>query len=162
MTDTGEQRVEVTRRVAAPAGRIFALLRDPNGHIAIDGSGMLLAAADAQPITAVGDTFVMNMDREPLGDLPMGKYTVKNTVVTFTPDVEVAWQPGAVDRSPIGHTYGYRLEAVGATATDVTSYCDWSGAHPKLLAALTWPVVPVGALEKSLETLRCLAEGSGA
>ncbi|WP_035855306.1 SRPBCC family protein [Cryptosporangium arvum] len=151
-------RIETTRRIAAPADRIFALISDPHGHVAIDGSGMLLAAPDARPIGAVGDTFVMNMDREPLGDLPMGKYTVKNTVVRFTPGVEVAWQPGAVDRSPIGHTYGYRLAALDGGATEVTSYCDWSGAHPKLLAALTWPIVPLSALEKSLENLRRLAE----
>lgn len=155
-----EQRISVTRRIAAPAERIFALISDPDGQVAIDGSGMLLAAPDSRPVSAVGDTFVMNMDREPLGDLPMGKYTVRNTVVVFTPDEELAWQPGAVDRSPIGHTYGYRLVAVDG-ATDVTSYCDWSGAHPKLLERLTWPIVPLSMLEKSLDNLQRLAE-SGA
>ena len=159
MTEAVEQRIATTRRIAAPADRIFAVITDPEGHVAIDGSGMLMAAPDAERIGKVGDTFVMNMDREPLGDLPMGKYTVKNTVVRFTSDAELAWQVGSLDRSPLGHTYGYTLTPVGADATDVTSYCDWSGVHPKLLERLTWPVVPLSALEKSLENLRRLVEG---
>ncbi len=35
----------------------------------IDGSGMLDAEPDAQPITEVGQTFDMHMDRTPLGDI---------------------------------------------------------------------------------------------
>ncbi|TQS43036.1 SRPBCC family protein [Cryptosporangium phraense] len=152
------QRIATTRRIDAPAERIFALITDPSGQVAIDGSGMLIAAPDARPVGAVGDTFIMNMDREPLGDLPMGKYTVKNTIVRFESDRELAWQPGAVDRSPIGHTYGYTLTPLGPDATEVTSYCDWSGAHPKLLEMLTWPVVPLSALESSLDNLQRLTE----
>ena len=83
MSDTTAQRISITRQVAAPASRIFAVLSHPNGHIAIDGSGMLMAAPDARPLRAVGDTFLMNMDREPLGDLPMGKYQVQNKVTRF-------------------------------------------------------------------------------
>ena len=154
-----EQRIATTRRIAAPAGRIFAVISDPEGHVAIDASGMLVAAPDSEPIGAVGDTFLMNMDREALGDLPMGKYTVKNTVVRFEPDAELAWQVGSVDRSPLGYVYGYSLAPAGTQATEVTSYCDWSGVHPKLLEGLTWPVVPLSALEKSLGNLQRLVEG---
>ncbi|GAA3384057.1 polyketide cyclase [Cryptosporangium minutisporangium] len=158
MPESVEQRIATTRRIAAPADRIFAVISDPDGHVAIDGSGMLMVSPDSQRLRAVGDTFIMNMDREPLGDLPLGKYTVKNTVLRFVPDVELAWQPGSVDRSPLGHTYGYLLAPVSATATEVTSYCDWSGVHPKLLERLTWPVVPLSALETSLDNLQRLVE----
>ena len=34
-------RIETERLIAAPASEIFALLCDPQGHVAIDSSGML-------------------------------------------------------------------------------------------------------------------------
>jgi len=113
MSDTDVERVEITRRISAPAAKIFAVVSSPQGHVDIDGSGMLVAAPDAKPFQAVGDTFDMDMDREPLGDFPeMGKYKVHNTVTVFEADREVAWTVGTLGRSPIGHVYGYRLEPV--------------------------------------------------
>ena len=73
----------------APAHHLFEIVSDPNGHVAIDGSGMLISAPDASVVTGVGDRFLVNMDREPLGDVPMGKYQVENVVVVFEPDVPV-------------------------------------------------------------------------
>ena len=57
-------RVTVTRRIAAPAHAIFVLVSDPARHVDIDGSGMLQAAPHpfASPLTAVDQTFDMNMD----------------------------------------------------------------------------------------------------
>jgi hypothetical protein len=158
VSDTAERRVWVSRRIAAPASRIFAVISHPNGHVAIDGSGMLIAAPDARPLRAVGDVFLMNMDREPLGDIPMGKYQVRNEVTTFEADTELAWQVGAEGRTPIGHVYGYRLEPIGTAETDVTSYCDWSGVPERWLARLSWPVVPPSMLERSLDNLQQLVE----
>ncbi|HWD24350.1 MAG TPA: hypothetical protein VG368_02700, partial [Acidimicrobiales bacterium] len=85
-------RVSATRRIAAPASKLFAIVSHPTGHVEIDGSGMLEAASDARPITAVGETFDMDMDREPLGDIPgMGKYKVRNTVTQIIPDRLFEW-----------------------------------------------------------------------
>jgi hypothetical protein len=68
------ERIEVQRSIAAPAADIFAVLCDPHGHVAIDASGML-QDADGKPAAAVGDTFVVHMDREPLNDFPeLGGY----------------------------------------------------------------------------------------
>ena len=145
------------RRVRASASHIFSLVADPNMHVAIDGSGMLMAAPDSTPVTAVGDTFVMNMDREPLGDIPMGKYQVRNTVTTFEPNSELAWTIGGVDSDPLGHIYGYSLSPVGDNETDITLYCDWSGFSPERKDKLTWPVVPVHMLEATLVKLDALA-----
>ncbi len=39
------ERLEVQRAVAASAGEIFAVLTDPQGHVAIDSSGMLMEAS---------------------------------------------------------------------------------------------------------------------
>ena len=33
-------------------------------------------SATGEPVSGVGDTFVVHMDREALGDLPMGRYDV--------------------------------------------------------------------------------------
>ncbi len=103
-------RITVSRRIAAPADRIFAIVADPRRHVDIDGSGMLVAAPDAKPLRAVGDTFEMNMEREPLGDIPLGKYTVINTVTSIVPGVEVAWTVAPPGQPSVGH--------VGATTSN--------------------------------------------
>ena len=41
---TEVERIEVERKVAADPATIFRLLCDPQGHVAIDSSGMLMAA----------------------------------------------------------------------------------------------------------------------
>jgi hypothetical protein len=48
----------------------------------------------------------MAMDRAPLGDLPIGKYTVVNTVTQIVPDALVEWNVGTPERSAAGHVYG--------------------------------------------------------
>ena len=71
MTDPEEtpKRIEVSRLIAATAHEVFAVLRDPRGHVDIDASGMLMDAT-GEPVTAVGDRFTVHMDRRALGDLP--------------------------------------------------------------------------------------------
>lgn len=156
-----QQRAEVSRRVRAPATRIFEIITEPRMHVEIDGSGMLMAAPDAQRLRAVGDTFEMNMDREPLGDIPLGKYTVENVVSRIAPDAALEWSVGAPGQAPFGHVYGYELAAAGAggsSETDVTLYVDWSGVSDDMLAIVTFPVVPLHMLQRSLEKLADIAE----
>ena len=62
-----EQRLSVERAIAADPAAIFAVLSSPAGHVAIDASGMLMAAS-GDPVTAVGDRFEVRMDRESLHD----------------------------------------------------------------------------------------------
>ena len=52
----GAGSVEVSRRIAAPAARIFEILSSPQGHAELDGSDMLRGAIDGRPITGVGNT----------------------------------------------------------------------------------------------------------
>lgn len=155
-----EMRVTVRRRIAgvAPA-TVFAIVTDPAKHVEIDGSGMLVTAPDATPVTAVGDAFIMAMDREPLGDIPLGKYTVQNTVTQFETDRLLEWAPGAKDAPPFGHHYGYIL-SVDGDATEVEHYVDWSGVPENIRAMATWPIVPVHMLEKSMDRLVELARQS--
>ena len=150
-----EERVTLHRRIGAPPSRIFDLITDPRMHVEIDGSGMLQAAPDAAPLTKVGDTFDMDMDREPLGDLPLGKYKVRNTVTQIVPNELLEWNVGAVGDKPFGHLYGYELSSTGDTETEVTLYVDWRGVSEKWKPY--FPVVPTHMLEKSLDNLERLA-----
>ena len=154
-------RVSATRRIAAPAGRLFQIVATPSGQVAIDGSGMLEAAPDDRPLTTVGETFDMDMDRQPLGDIPnLTKYQVRNTVTRITPDRLIEWTIGFGDHPPFGHVYGWVLDPVGDAETDVTNYCDWSNASEELRSGVTWPVVPVAMLEQSVENLDRMATGT--
>jgi hypothetical protein len=100
----------------------------------------------------------MDMDREPLGDIPnLTKYQVRNTVTKIDPDHQIEWTVGFGDSPPFGHTYGWLLESVAEGETDVTNYCDWSGASEEMRTGVTWPVVPIAMLEQSVENLERVA-----
>jgi hypothetical protein len=146
MTD---ERMEVQRLIAAEPATIFRVLSDPNGHVQIDSSGMLMSAS-GKPVKAVGDTFVVHMDREALNDLPLGKYDVTIKIVTFERDREIAWV--VTGNFDIGHVYGYRLDpAEGGTL--VTSYYDWSQIGDNWKELDIFPVVPESALRATLGIL---------
>jgi hypothetical protein len=146
-----DERIEVQRTIRADPAAIFGLLRDPQGHVAIDSSGML-QSADGEPVTAVGDTFVVHMDREALNDYPMGEYDVTVKITAYEPDREIAWTIIGVIDPPIGHVYGYQLEPTAEGAL-VTSYYDWSGISQKWREAGIFPVISEGALRATLGIL---------
>lgn len=145
------ERLEVQRPIAADAATIFRLLCNPQGHVAIDSSGMLMAAT-GEPVTAVGDSFVVHMDREALNDYPMGRYDVTVTITTFVPDREIAWTVLGRIRPQIGHVYGYSLAPVD-DGTLVTSYYDWSSIDPVWKEAGIFPVLSEEALRATLGIL---------
>src|SRR5262249_55842810 len=103
------ERIEVQRTIEAGPAAIFRVLCDPDGHVAIDSTGMLMSAT-GEPVTAAGQSFVVHMDREALNDYPLGRYDVTVTITTFHPDREIAWKILGRIRPQIGHIYGYRLE----------------------------------------------------
>ncbi|MBF6339098.1 YbhB/YbcL family Raf kinase inhibitor-like protein [Nocardia abscessus] len=144
------ERVEVSRLIPAPPDAVFAVLTDPKGHVDIDASGMLIDA-DGEPVQRPGDRFLVHMDREALGDVPLGRYEVEVVITELVPDEEIAWTVEAHGRR-FGHIYGYRL-APSEGATLVTSYCDWSQIDEKWKRRLTFPVVPQSALKATLGIL---------
>ena len=151
-------RVTATRRFAAPAHAIFVLGSDPARHVDIDGSGMLQAASDAAPLTADGQTFDMDMDRRPLGDIPdMAEYQVRCTVTQLIPGRLIEWTVRAVGKPPAGHLYGWQIEPLTGDDCLVSHYCDWAGISDELRLKFQWPVVPVDRLQRSLENLDRLA-----
>jgi catechol 2,3-dioxygenase-like lactoylglutathione lyase family enzyme len=151
------ERIEVARAIAAEPSTIFDVLRDPQGHVSIDASGMLMSASGS-PATAAGDSFVVHMDRDALRDFPLGLYDVTVTFVTYEQDREIAWGIGALDNQ-FGHIYGYRLEPI-EQGTIVTQYYDWSGVDDDLKAGGIFPVIPESALRATLGILaRTVAPG---
>jgi hypothetical protein len=144
-------RIEVHRDVTARPDQVFAVLCDPQGHVAIDSSGMLQGAS-GDPVEAVGDSFTVHMDRESLGDYDLGEYDVTVSIATFEQDREIAWTVLGQVRPPIGHVYGYRLEPV-ETGTRVTSYYDWSDIHEEWRTADIFPVLSETALKATLGIL---------
>jgi uncharacterized protein YndB with AHSA1/START domain len=147
------ERIAVTRRIAAPASQIFELITDPMTHVRIDGSGMLVAAPGAERLMRVGDTFEVDMDREPLGDIPLGKYKVTNAVTRIEQDRRLEWNVALTGTSPIGHVYGYLLESTDRGVTEVLSYCDWSDLAEEWRGHVVFPIVPPEMLKRSLENL---------
>lgn len=147
-----DERIEVTRPVTAPPEEVFALLCDPQGHVAIDASGML-QDAEGERVTEVGQSFVVHMDRESLGDLDLGRYDVTVTITTFEPEREIAWKVLGRVRPQIGHVYGYRLEPADDGGTLVTSYYDWSDIAPPWREAGIFPVISRANLRATLGIL---------
>ena len=148
------ERIEVQRTIPAPAAEIFAVLCDPQGHVAIDSSGML-QDADGDPVTAAGDSFVVHMDRESLNDFPqLGKYDVTVSIRDFEKDRLISWTILGQIRPQIGHVYGYRLEpASDGNGTVVTSFYDWSDIDQTWRDAGIFPVISETALRATLGIL---------
>jgi hypothetical protein len=152
------ERFEVRRQIAAPPSKVFALLCDPRGHVAIDSSGML-QSAEGDPVSQVGDEFVIHMDRESLNDYPLGKYDVTVTITKFEPNALIEWTVSGVIQPPLRHLYGYRLEP-SENGTLVTSYYDWSEISPEYRGAGIFPVIPEAALRATLGILARATEAS--
>jgi hypothetical protein len=145
------ERIEVPRTIAAPAADIFAVLCDPQGHVAIDATGML-QDADGDPVKAVGDSFVVHMDRESLNDYPLGKYDVTVSITQYEQDQLIAWTIFGQLKPDIGHVYGYRLEPTDG-GTLVTSFYDWSEIDQHWRDANIFPIVSEVALRATLGIL---------
>lgn len=144
------ERISAHRTIPATPEQIFAVVTDPDGHVAIDSSGMLQGAT-GEAVAQAGDSFVVHMDREALGDLPMGKYDVRVIVTHYRPSTALEWTIEGTVRPPIGHVFGFELEQISANDTKVTSYCDWSGAAPEWTPI--FPVIDQKALRASLGLL---------
>jgi hypothetical protein len=144
------ERIAARRTIHAPPEAIFEVLTDPDGHVAIDASGMLQAATGTS-VTETGDRFLVHMDREALGDLPMGTYDVNVVITRLESEAAIEWTIEGTVKPPIGHVYGYQLQPAPGGATVVESYCDWSGARPEWKSI--FPVIDQKSLRASLGLL---------
>lgn len=87
------ERYVVTRTIEATPAQVFAVLTDPNRHQDTEPGDWVRDAVDPQPITGVGQIFVMNMYLEFAG----GHYVVHNLVTDYEQDRTIAWLPGLLD-----------------------------------------------------------------
>jgi hypothetical protein len=128
--------VEVTRRIAAPAGLLFEILASPQRHMDFDGSGMLRGAVVDRAIMGVGETFTMKMHR-------LGRdYLMINYVVEFETNRRISWQPAPGDLEtaggdpsrvgvPSGYRWGYILTPESDHVTLVTEVFDCGSEENK-------------------------------
>ena len=156
-----DQRIEVERAIAAEPGVIFEVLRSPEGHVQIDASGMLMSSS-GEAASAVGDTFVVHMDRDALQDFDLGEYDVTVVISEYEQDRRIAWTIDGTIQPPIGQVYGYHLESIEG-GTKVTSFYDWSDLHENYreLAAEHFPIISETNLRATLGILaRTVAPGA--
>jgi uncharacterized protein YndB with AHSA1/START domain len=155
--DRSANAVAVTRRIDAPAVRIFSLLCEPESHVAIDGSGMLRSAT-ADRVARVGDSFAVEMWNE-----GMGEYEMTNAVVEFTPDRVIRWEPTmtrasrAEDHDGLGESakqrWGFELTPVSDSVTDVTETFDCIESPDWLKEAVKGGELWVDAMNTTLDKL---------
>jgi Polyketide cyclase / dehydrase and lipid transport len=157
--------VSVSRRIAAPANQLFALLADSANHPLVDGSGMVREPAPAVRVSCAGDSFVMSMHHERFGD-----YQMRNEVIEYEVGRRLVWEPVRVAASPeeqaeIGdparYRWGYELSPDGPGATLVTESFDCTRSPQDLREAVQEGEGWRDAMTASLARLELLAKAAG-
>ena len=156
MTDS-DTRAEYHRRIPVGSLALYGIVSNPHGQVAIDGTGLLKSTDSSDASLSLGDTFVLRMDRTPLGEPSGEEWVVDNKVVVGSPGREFAYEPAGIDGNPSGHRYGYLFDRVDDRTTDVTLYVDWSATPGLDQGYVHPPVIPEGMLEKTLERLESVS-----
>jgi uncharacterized protein YndB with AHSA1/START domain len=164
MADETTPRVQVSREIAAPAEKLFALLTRSANHPRIDGSGMVREAPADVALAGVGVVFDMHMHHREWGD-----YEMTNLVVEYEPDRRIGWEPSpkaSADPDSQGqvaesgrYRWSFELEPLGPGRTLVTEIFDCSRSPEDLREAVKGGAVWVDAMTASLERLDELACG---
>jgi uncharacterized protein YndB with AHSA1/START domain len=152
-----ETRQVVSGTVDAPPEAVFAVLADPARHREIDGSGMCQGCSSG-PITGVGQSFVMDMYRDGLGN-----YQTRNEVADFEPGRRIAWRPRLETSTPEidkllgdiesgGQTWSFELEPTADGKTRVTHSYDWSTIHDERFGAF-FPFITPEEMSKTVSAL---------
>ncbi|RRO16302.1 polyketide cyclase [Saccharopolyspora rhizosphaerae] len=153
------ENVSATLSVAAPAAKVFAVLADPTTHPTIDGTGWVQEPVDRAPLTAVGQTFRVDMHH---AAHPDGDYRVVNEVRAFTANRTIGWATGyEKDDGEVefgGWTWRYDLAPTSRTGTDVTLTYDWSAVPQHVRdRGITFPPFGPDHLINSLRHLAGIA-----
>jgi hypothetical protein len=151
-----QENISATLTVAVPAARVFAVLADPAGHAAIDGTGWVQEAVDRAPLTEVGQIFRMAMYHSG------SDYQTVNKVAVLDPPRAIGWltgqEKGDGQLELGGWLWRYDLAPLGPSQTQVTLTYDWS-AVPQYIRDRGIPFPPFGPehLPNSLHHLAELA-----
>lgn len=148
-----EHEISATRTIDAPADEVFNVLSNPERHAEIDGSGLVQSDHKTDRITAVGQTFMMNMEWDKMG----GAYKTENHVVGFDENKLLAWTTAPEGQEPPGWQWIWALHSEGSTTTEVSLTYDWSHVTDKdVLKKISFPAIPQEDLETSLKNLAAL------
>jgi len=151
----------VSITIKAPIEAIFAVLVDPQKHVAIDGTGWVSEPVDRQPLTASGQTFRMVMYHP---GHPNGNYEMANVVQVFDSPHAISWKPGYDPGDGVlrfgGWIWRYDLAPLGPSETEVRLSYDWS-AVPGVVRQRQdhWPPFSPDHLDNSLTHLADLVVG---
>jgi hypothetical protein len=157
--------VSVSRRIEASAEWLFGLLADSANHPLIDGSGMVREPAPAVRLSRAGDSFLMNMHHDELGD-----YQMRNEVVEYQAGRRLVWEPARVAASPqeqettgdpARYRWGYEFSPDGPGASLVTETFDCSRSPDDLRKAVRDGEGWRDAMTASLARLELLAKAAG-
>jgi Polyketide cyclase / dehydrase and lipid transport len=152
--------VSVTRRIEAPADRLFALVADSANHPLIDGSAMVREPAPAVTMSGTGDSFLMDMHHDEFGD-----YQMRNHVVEYEAGRRLTWQPARVldaGEETARYRWGYEFAPDGPGATMVTETFDCTRSPADLREAVREGEGWRDAITASLVRLELLAKAAGA
>ena len=163
---TTEPSIAVSRDIDAPTDAVFDYLSRPANHLTIDGSGMLRGTSDDRVLSAVGETFEMEMHNNRLGD-----YVVENRVVEYEPSRRIAWMPvlksvaqhdsGVQLGVPAHNVWGWQLSPLPGGGTRVTEFFDCSASPDWLREATNDGENWRATIEASLENLsRVIADST--
>lgn len=151
LIDMDAKRSTASKRMAASPEVIFDLLADPSKHGLFDGSGMVQKSTTESVRLSMGAKFAMSMKFKFL------PYRIGNTVVEYEENRLIAWQHFGK------HRWRYELEPIDADTTLVTETFDWSTSRSaKGIETAGYPKTNLANIEKTLERLADLVEGSGA
>lgn len=130
---------------------------------------MLRGAKTDEPVSGVGDVFVMRMHFSRLGD-----YEMNNHIVEYEADRRIGWEPVPGHGHPDdvaqgdveerwGHRWCFELAPDGPDATVVTEIYDCSRAPENEQAGMDYGRVWIGSMTTTLERLDgvCVGSGSG-
>ena len=148
------EQVTVSTSIDATPEAVFDVLADPTTHAEVDGTGWVRGDLQPERITAVGQVFRMAMYHP---NHPDGDYEIANLVEVFDEPRAIGWKPGTEDEAGAlsfgGWTWRYDLDPAGPSRTTVTVTYDWTDVGTEVREYLTFPVVPVDHLQRSLEHL---------
>jgi uncharacterized protein YndB with AHSA1/START domain len=140
--------------VDAPPEVVFAILADPRQHSRIDGSGSVGSVISApERLTGTGQTFTVRMK---LFGVP---YVIRNRVVEFEADRQIAWRHFTANR------WRYELTPTPTGGTTVTETFDASRADGVTDAVVRWARFPERNREGiagTLQRLKAAAETDAA
>lgn len=147
----------VQREIPSSAASLFGILTNPNRHPGLDGSGFVRSVDHGDRLSAVGQSFRMNMTGDHMG----GDYQTDNVVSAYDKDKMVGWKTAPAGSEPPGWEWLWELDAQGPEATVVSLTYDWSKVtDPETLSKIRFPLVSDAQLEDSLAKLAEADSGS--